>query len=137
MARGSQCKSGRFPLLDSHESIRRTKKLHFHSVRAISHEPPQTCDSQVLVPRSLIRQKRVQFRNSETTRENKAIRANLRIDSCESDHLSYDFFSLTNPSGPIEVIFCREVKIAAGSIFTAQETSQGTLWLHCLRLWRG
>ena len=45
---------------------------------------PQTCDSPFLAPRSAIRKRGVQLRNPET----QAIRANLRIDSRESGHLS-------------------------------------------------
>ena len=53
-----------------------------------SRESPQTCDSQFLAPRNAIRKNGVQFGNPETIRENQRIRANLRIDSRESGHLS-------------------------------------------------
>ena len=43
----------------------------------------QNGDSQFLAPRNAIRKRGVQFGNAETIRENQAIRANLRIDSCE------------------------------------------------------
>ena len=50
---------------------------------------PQTCDSQILAPEVRFGKKGVQFGNPETIRENQAIRANLRIDLCESGHLSW------------------------------------------------
>ena len=52
----------------------------------------QTFDSLFFNPRSAIRKKGVQFRSPETIRENQAIRANLRIDSRESGHLSTRMF---------------------------------------------
>ena len=64
------------------------KNPRFSQRASDSRESPQTCDSQFLAPRSAIRKKVVQFRNPEMIRENQAIRANLRIDSRESGHLS-------------------------------------------------
>ena len=64
---------------DSRESIRK---------KCDSSESPENCDSQFFVPRSAIRKKGIQFGNPETIRKNQAIRANLRIDSRESGHLS-------------------------------------------------
>ena len=53
------------------------KKTYFHSVH-----------SQCLAPGSAIGKKGVQFGNPEMIRENRAIRADLRIDSRESGYLS-------------------------------------------------
>ena len=78
---------------DSRELIRATrfadKKPYFHNVWGDSRESPQTCDSHLFSPPKRDSQKRgVQFGNPETIRKNRAIRANLRIDSRESGHLS-------------------------------------------------
>ena len=81
----SQRESGRLARIDSRESKRPFSK-HAND----SCESPQTCDSQLLALRSAIRNNGVQFGNPETIRENQAIRANLRIDSRESGHLSWE-----------------------------------------------
>ena len=77
---------------DSRESIhtnRFTENPLFSECASDSREWHQTCDSQVLAPRSAIRKKKgVLFGNPETViRKNQAIRANLQIDSRESGHL--------------------------------------------------
>ena len=53
-----------------------------------SRESPQICDSQdFCAPKRDSQKKGVQVGNPEMIRAIQAIRANLRIDSCESGHL--------------------------------------------------
>ena len=74
---------------DSQCGSQQKKKNYLNSERASdSGGSPQTRDTQLLAPCSAIRTKGVQFWNPETIRENQAMRANLRIDSRESGHLS-------------------------------------------------
>ena len=72
---------------DSRESIRRKKNLFSSRLRRFAR-----IDSNLrfasLSPRSGIRKNGVQFGNPETIREKQATRANLRIDSRDSGHLS-------------------------------------------------
>ena len=78
---------------DSHELNRNANQFaenkYFHDVRAIPCESPHTCDSQGFsAPRRESQKKGVQFGNPQAICENRLIRANLRIDSRESGHLS-------------------------------------------------
>ena len=77
---------------DSRESIRANRfaaKPLFSSCWSDSRESPQTSDSQFIVPEKAIRTKKgFSSGTLKTIRENQAIRANLRIDSRESGHLS-------------------------------------------------
>ena len=84
---------GRSKLLNSSRKKGRNKHPYFHNVRAIRANRGKPAIHNFLAPpppRSAIRKKGVQFGNpqAETIRENQAIRANLRIDSRESGHLS-------------------------------------------------
>ena len=73
------------------ESIRTNRlaeKNYFQERASDSHESPQTCDSRFLAPKC-DSQKGVQFGNPENSiLEDQAIRANLRLDSRKSGHLS-------------------------------------------------
>ena len=71
---------------DSRESIRR--KTYFHNVRAIRAIRLKPAIRYFFSLPKRDSQKRVQFGDPETIRENQVIRANLRIDSRESGHLS-------------------------------------------------
>ena len=61
---------------------------YVHNVRVIRVNPHKPMILNYLVPRKAIRKKGVWFGNPQPNRANQAIRANLRIDSCESGHLS-------------------------------------------------
>ena len=82
----SQRESGRFAPIDSPESIRR-KILIFITFERFEQIASNLWFA-LFSPQSAIRNKGVQFGKPETIRENQAIRANLRIDSRESGHLS-------------------------------------------------
>ena len=77
---------------DSRELIRanrfaeKNKKNYFHNVRAIRLKPAIRI---FCPPKRQTQKKEVQLTSAtlKMTRENQAIRANLRIDSCESGHL--------------------------------------------------
>ena len=86
----SQRESGRFAQIDSRESIRSKKKPLLRAIRANRLKPAirNFCPSI-----RAIRKTGVQLGNPETIRENQAIQANLRIDSHESGHLSFDGLS--------------------------------------------
>ena len=75
-------RANRFARLDSQ------KYPYFHNVRAICANHLKPATRNVLVARSATCKKGVRFRKPETIRENQAVRANLRIDSRESGHLS-------------------------------------------------
>ena len=64
------------------------EKSQFSKRLSDSRESPQICDSQFFVPQNAFRKQGVQFGNPEMIRTNRAIRANLRIDSRESGHCS-------------------------------------------------
>ena len=69
--------------------LKRPIKRSRNNVRAIRTNRLKPAIRKFLALRSAIRKnKRVQFGNPETIRENQVIRANLRIDSRESGHLS-------------------------------------------------
>ena len=110
----SQHESGRFARIDSQT------KPYFHNVRAIRANrlkpaisnsyppPPPKRDSEKKGNRA------IQFGNPETIRENHAIRANLRIASRESGHLSWRTVSRKMKqncpapfgAGPSALLFC-------------------------------
>ena len=101
----SQRESGRFARIDSRESIRRKKPIFITCERFariasnlwFASFSPSKCDLQ---------KKGVQFGNPKTIRENRAIRANLRIDSRKSGHLSLgSFFAFFVP---FSVLITRE-----------------------------
>ena len=82
----SQSESAQFARIDSQ------KNPYFHNVRAIRRNRLKPADSQCFSPLKRDSQKGVQFGNPETIRENQTIRANLRIDSRESGHLSLQVY---------------------------------------------
>ena len=95
---------------DSREFIRANrfadkKKPYLHNVRAIRANRLKPALRCCLVPRSAIRKKGVHFGNPETIRENQMIRANLRIDSCESGRVS----SGTPIACSKMTIFCEDI----------------------------
>ena len=77
---------------DSHESIRAKQKKYFHNVRAICANGFKPAIQRFSPPKRDSQKKEVRFGNPEPgperIQENQAIRANLRIDSRESGHLS-------------------------------------------------
>ena len=75
-------RANRFARIDSQ------KNPYFHNVRAIRANRLKPAIRNFWPSRSAIRKKGVRFGDPETIRENQAIRANLRIDSRESGHLS-------------------------------------------------
>ena len=83
----SQRESGLVARIDSRKT--KKQKNYFHNVRAIRANRLKPVIRNFLAARSAIRKKKgAQFGNAETRRENQAMRANLRIDSHESGHLS-------------------------------------------------
>ena len=81
----SQRESRRFARIDSQ------KNPYFHNGRPIraNRLKPATRNFEPPPPPKRDSRKRASNRNPETIRENQAIRANLRIDSRESGHLSH------------------------------------------------
>ena len=81
---------------DSHETIRANriaeKKPISHNVRAVRANRLKPSIRNLLVHGNAIRNKVVQLWNFEMICANRAIRANLRIDSRESGHLSFGIF---------------------------------------------
>ena len=78
----SQRESGRFARIDSQ------KTPYFHNVRAVRANGIKPAIRKFWPPEARFAQKGVLFGNPDTIRKNQAIRANLRIDSRESGHLS-------------------------------------------------
>ena len=84
----SQREPGRFARSDSRELIRRKKNLIFIACKRFARTASNPRFALFTPPPpGAIRRKGVERGNPETIRENQAIRANLRIDSRESDHL--------------------------------------------------
>ena len=83
----SQRESGRFARTDSRESICRKTPI-FITCERFAQIASKLRFSICSPPKRDSRKKGVQFGNPETIRENQAMRANLRIDSRESGHLS-------------------------------------------------